>query len=70
MEGALAVRLLLKSRQAAEILSLSERTLWANTQPRGSIPVVRIGNCVRYAPRALERYIADQQSTAALEGGN
>ncbi len=53
-------RLLLKPRQAAPVLEISERQLWAQTQPRGPIPCVRIGNCVRYSPEALQQYITSQ----------
>lgn len=58
--------LLLKPAEAARQLGVSERTLWANTQPRGPIPSVRIGNCVRYSSDQLRRYI-DQQTSAAVE---
>ena len=50
-------RLLLKPREAAGRLSISERQLWANSRPRGPIPVTRIGNCVRYSPEALQAFI-------------
>jgi hypothetical protein len=53
-------RLLLKPRGAASSLSISERQLWQHTQPRGPIPCVRIGNCVRYSPEALQAYIDGQ----------
>ena len=59
-------KLLLKPREAAARLSISERQLWANTRPRGSIPVTRIGNCVRYSPAALQAYIDGQRE---WEGG-
>ncbi len=58
-------RILLKPREAAVRLSISERQLWAHTQPRGPIPVTRIGNSVRYSPEALQRFIESQQQ----EGG-
>jgi hypothetical protein len=58
-------RLLLKPPGAAATLEISERQLWGKTQPRGPIPCVRIGNCVRYSPQALKAFIASQQ----LEGG-
>jgi len=58
-------RLLLKPREAAATLSISERQLWANTQPRGPIPCIRIGGCVRYSPDALQAHISGQQ-----EGGD
>ena len=66
IEGA-REKVLLKSREAAARLSISERQLWAMTRPRGQIPAVRIGNCVRYDPLALDRYIADQQSVASTD---
>ena len=41
--------LLLTSQQAADALAISPRTLWARTAPRGPIPSVRFGVCVRYS---------------------
>ena len=38
---------LLKVREAASLLSISERQLWQLTKD-GKIPAVRLGNCVRY----------------------
>ncbi len=35
--------LALRPRQAATMLSISERTLWALTAPRGPIPCTRVG---------------------------
>ena len=58
-------RILLKPREAAIRLSISERLLWGHTQPRGPIPATRIGACVRYSPDALQRFIESQQQ----EGG-
>ena len=54
-------RLLLKPREAAALLSVSERQLWQHTSPRGPIPATRIGNCVRYCRQGLQRYIESQQ---------
>ncbi len=42
-------RLLVNTREAARMLSVSERTLRAMTAPRGPIPVIRFGRAVRYA---------------------
>jgi len=50
-------KLLLKPREAAKCLGVSERQLWAHTQPRGPIPATRIGSCVRYSPHALQAFI-------------
>jgi excisionase family DNA binding protein len=52
-------KLLLTSREAAELLSISERTLWTLTKA-GSIAVVKIGGSKRYAISDLERFIANQ----------
>ena len=41
-------QLLFGLREAAAMLSISDRTLWALTTPRGPIPSVRIGRAVRY----------------------
>jgi len=53
--------LLLTPRAAAAALSMSPRTLWGLTAPRGPIPVVRIGRAVRYSPESLRAWIAAQQ---------
>jgi predicted DNA-binding transcriptional regulator AlpA len=50
-------KLLLDARAAAEALSISARSLWSLTQPRGPIPSVRIGRSVRYDPRDLREFI-------------
>lgn len=60
-------RLLLRPREAAELLSVSERQLWQHTAPRGPIPATRIGSCVRYSREALQAYI--RQQNAPLSGG-
>lgn len=57
-------RLLLPASEAARLLSISEKTLWSNTSPRGSIPAVRLGRSVRYSRAALERWIAGQTGEA------
>ena len=58
--------MLLTARQAARILSISERTLWSLTKDR-QIPAVRIGRAVRYDPGDLRRWInlvKDPQKTS------
>lgn len=58
-------RLLLTARDAARALSISERTLWALSQPRGPIPVVHVGSrSIRYAIADLEAWIAEQRQRA------
>jgi excisionase family DNA binding protein len=56
-----ALQLLLTPRAAAAALSVSERTLWALTHPRGPIPVVRLGRAVRYSLSALHEYVQAAQ---------
>src|SRR5207244_2425171 len=55
-----AERLLLSPAEAARALSISPRTLWSLTAPRGPISVVRCGRSVRYAPDDLRRWIDAQ----------
>ena len=50
-------KLLLTAREAARMLSVSERTLWTLTH-EGAIPAVRIGRRVLYSPADLEHFIA------------
>jgi predicted DNA-binding transcriptional regulator AlpA len=59
---------LLKRRAAAATLSVSERTLFSLSYPRGPIPVVRVGRSVRYDPRDLEEWI--QASKLAAQGSS
>ncbi len=54
---------LLKSREAAELLSVSERTLWSLAN-RGEISRVLIGRSVRYDPKDLREYIAARKNSA------
>ena len=42
---------------AAKLLSVCDKTLWSMTQPRGTVPAVRIGRSVRYSPAALQAWI-------------
>ena len=49
--------LLLKPREAAKVLSISERKLWSLTQPRGPIPAVRHNRWVAYHLVDLESWI-------------
>lgn len=51
-------QLLLSNRQAAKILSISPRTLWGLTSPRGPIPCIRIGNRVLYPCDMLRDWVA------------
>ncbi len=59
------LRLLISARDAAKTLSISGRTLWTLTWPRGPIPCVRLRGRVLYSPAALQRWIAEQQEANA-----
>jgi hypothetical protein len=52
-----ALRLLLDARAAAAALSISTRSLWSVSYPRGPVPVVRIGSRVLYAVSDLQAAI-------------
>ena len=54
-------KLLLTARDAAFVLSISERKLWELTN-RGIIKCVRLGRSVRYARSALEAFIEGQSA--------
>lgn len=54
---------LLTSREAANFLRVSTRTLFNLTTPNGSIPCVRVGRSVRYSPTALQEWVERQQSS-------
>lgn len=53
--------LLLTPRDAAKVMSLSERTLWTLTQ-RGELPAVWIGRAKRYAVTDLAAWIDSQKA--------
>ncbi len=67
--------LLITARQAAQLLSISERTLWEITK-RGEIRRVKVGRLVRYDPSDLKAWIdrakvqaespSDEQEDAAI----
>ncbi len=61
-----ASKLLLSAREAAPALSISQRTLWSLTQPRGPIPSIRLGARVLYPVDALQKWIDAQ--TGETEG--
>jgi hypothetical protein len=51
-------RLLVDSAEAARLLSISARSLWGLTSPRGDMPCVKLGTSVRYDVRDLIAWIA------------
>lgn len=56
-------RLLLSSKEAAKLLSISERTLFTITSA-GQLPCIRIMGAKRYSRSDLERFIEQQRTTA------
>ncbi len=52
-------KLLLSSKEAAKLLSISERTLWTITNS-GQIACVRILGAKRYARTDIEKFISQQ----------
>lgn len=62
-------RLALDLREAALALSISDRTLWELTAPRGPIRAVRVGRrSLRYYVRDLEKYLAEQPADGEQDG--
>ncbi len=57
-------RLALRPREAAKTLSISERTLWSITSPRGSLPCIHIGRSIRFDPRDLLVWIDGQKEAS------
>ena len=55
--------LLLTPRETARAMSMSERTLYSLTEPRGDIPVIRAGgNIVRYSVSDLREWARKKSS--------
>jgi len=63
-----SVPILLNSRAAARALSISARTLWAISAPRGDLRVVRIGRTVRFDPRDLTAFADSQKGQSDVDG--
>jgi len=62
--------MLLTPRQAARVLSISERTLWGLTKS-GDIPAVRFGGRnVRYSPDDLRAWIQRRSEKKCEDGEN
>jgi excisionase family DNA binding protein len=58
-----ADKLLLTVEQAAEVLSLSRRTLWRLTKD-GKLPSVRYGRAVRYWIEDLKKWVEKQREAS------
>lgn len=56
--------------EAAKLLSVSERTLYERTEPRGSIKPLRMGRRVLYPATELERYIATNLGVDAVDSAS
>ncbi len=54
--------MLLTARQAAKVLTISERTLFSLTKA-GEITAVRFGRNVRYDPRDLDAWIQSAKNS-------
>ena len=54
-------RKLFSVKETANLLGISERTLWSITTPRGMLVCCRIGSRVMYSLEAIERFIAEQE---------
>lgn len=57
-------KMLLSAQQADESLSICEKTLWSNSEPRGTIPVVKIGRRTLYDPRDLQAWVETRKRGA------
>jgi excisionase family DNA binding protein len=58
---------LLTLNDVAKILRVSARTVWANTAPRGKLPVVRIGKRVLYKQEAVTAFIDASQENGTKD---
>lgn len=61
MSDEIITRRLIKPKEAAEYLAISERKLW-NMSKAGTIPTVRFGRTVRYDVADLDNFIAQKKS--------
>jgi excisionase family DNA binding protein len=59
---------LLKPDEAAEVLSVSSRTLWSLTKT-GDVPAVRIGTQWRYDLFDLQEWIRSRKTGRAVKDG-
>jgi excisionase family DNA binding protein len=58
--------LLVRSREAARMLAISERTLWTMTKS-GRLPCVRLQGSVRYKVDTLLTWVTEQEQKSALQ---
>ena len=62
-----STKLLLSARDAAAALSISEKTLWSTTEPRGDLPCVRIGRRVLYSVDDVRAWIKRKRKVEVTE---
>ena len=55
---------LLTARQVAELMQISERSVWSLTNS-GSLAAIRIGRLVRYSPADVQSWIERRRRPAA-----
>ena len=55
------IQRLVKPKQAAAYLAISERKLWSMSKDQ-VLPVVRLGRCVRYDQQDLDEFISHAKS--------
>ncbi len=66
VDGIGGEKILVRRKEAAELLSISVPTLWKHSQPRGEVPVVYFGDkFIRYSVSALRLWF----KTVAVKGG-
>ena len=70
LASAAETKLLLTPREAAEALSICEKSLWSVTWPRGPILCVRLGRSVRYSLDSLREFILQQQAECCAVDDN
>jgi excisionase family DNA binding protein len=62
--------LLVGPKEAARLLSVSPRTLWAMTfEQEDPLPYVRLGRLVRYSPSDLQAWLS-QRAARTRQGGS
>ena len=68
MKSTQELRLLRSAREAAEALGICEKTLWNVSEPRGDLPVVRIGRRTLYSVDDLHAWIERRKEGGRSDG--
>ena len=61
------LRLLLSARKSAKALGICDKTLWNVSEPRGDLPVVKIGRRTLYAVDDLHAWIKRHKTEGASD---